>query len=70
MLQKEHNKILNKLLKESGRSKIVFGIVTLGDSNTKQLQLYYLHLELPTGNDVSKLTSRISKKTTQEFLME
>ncbi len=67
--QKEHNSILNTLLKESGRLKIVCIIVSPDSSSTEKVAIVLLnpHSELPTGNDMTKLTSRISKKMHKHF---
>ncbi len=62
---KEHNSLLDSLLKESKRSKIACFIVTPSETNTEQVVVVLLHRDsdLPSGNNITRLSSRISKTT-------
>ncbi len=62
---KEHNALLNTLLKSSDRLKFFCIVVCPGNSSTEQIAVVLLlrDSELPSGNNMTRLASRISKKT-------
>ena len=62
---KEHNALLNSLLKQSGQSKIVALVVTPGKGNTEQVAIVLIppDLDLPSSETITRLSSRVSKTT-------